>query len=148
MGFWPATSVIETGSTQTMLARDDAFPGVDVAEGWQPRCVGFELSAGARSMWERLLACAPRGPLLTIQPPSHAVRAAQIPGHALGACKEAINKSAIDALHAYRKQARVWAGVGVVGEVWWGGRRTSSCALPVFGGGVGPECAAARRWWS
>lgn len=28
----------------------------------------------------------------------------QIPGHALGACKEAINKSATDALHAYRKQ--------------------------------------------
>lgn len=30
--------------------------------------------------------------------------ASQIPGHALGACKEAINKSATDALHAYRKQ--------------------------------------------
>ena len=28
----------------------------------------------------------------------------QIPGHALGACKEAITKSATDALHAYRKQ--------------------------------------------
>ncbi|GAB4822012.1 hypothetical protein N2152v2_009058 [Parachlorella kessleri] len=30
--------------------------------------------------------------------------ASQIPGHALGACKEAITKSATDALHAYRKQ--------------------------------------------
>lgn len=110
--------------------------------------MGFELSAGAREYLGAPSGLrAPRA--LTHGPaPSHAVRAAQIPGHALGACKEAINKSAIDALHAYRKQARAGAGVEVVGEVPGGGKHASSCALRVFSGGVGFECATACRWWS
>lgn len=46
---------------------------------------------------------APRsGPPVPIAPRSAPARPPQVPGHALGACKEAINKAAADALLAYR----------------------------------------------